>query len=107
MTEGADSALPPADAAGLMLRDFDGLIGTVFVIQTELGAQELVLGQAQEVPGSLRPEGGFRLEFNGPSQLYLPQATYVFPVGDAAHEIFIVPIGPGQDQRLRYEAIFF
>lgn len=107
MTEGADPALPPEEFLGLALSDFEGLIGTSFAIQTEMGEQELVLGAAQAVPGSPRPEGGFRLEFTGPPQPRLPQSIYGFPVGGALHDIFVVPIGPGADQRLRYEAIFF
>lgn len=107
MTAGAGSTLPPEAPRGLALGDFDGLVGTAFTIGTGFGEQVLVLGTAREVPGSLRPEGGFRLEFNGVPEIRLPQSVYAFTIGATAHDIFIVPIGPGPDRRERYEAIFF
>lgn len=107
MSAGADSTLSPGESVGLTLADFDGLTGTSFSIKTEFGGQQLVLAVAQGVPGATRPEGGFRLEFHGPAEPRLPQATYIFRVRGADREIFIVPIGMTTDRRLRYEAVFF
>lgn len=95
------------EARQLTLADFEPLVGTPFVIDTEMGQQQLVLAQAQELPHAAREGGGFRLEFAGPSNPRLPQAIYAFPLDGAAHDIFIVPIGINPAGAIRYEAVFF
>jgi hypothetical protein len=97
----------PEEPAGLTLGDFEGRIGSVFAVDTTLGAQELVLESIQALPQSARPEGGFRVEFSGPAQPRLPQSIYDFSIGGNQHAIFIVAIGQRADGRLLYEAVFF
>ena len=92
---------------GLRFSDFEGRIGEVFAIGTEIGVQTLELVDVARVPESPRPEGGFRLEFAGASEPRLPQAIYRFVLGDTPHEIFIVAIGYRPEGGLRYEAVFF
>lgn len=97
-----------ADAVrGLTLGDFEGRIGAEFAIETEVGAQTLELIVAEPMPQSTRPEGGFRLEFSGPSEPRLPQSIYRFVIEDTAHDIFIVAIGYRPQGGIRYEAVFF
>lgn len=66
----------------------------------------LTLEKAAELPPSGRAAGSFRLEFRGPFQPILPQATYRFSQGDDSFEIFIVPVGREARGTL-YEAIFY
>ena len=54
---------------------------------------KLILETAQEVPGSPRPGGAFRLEFLGPADPVLDQGIYKFEIGEDCFEIFIVAIG--------------
>lgn len=93
--------------APLTLADFEGRVGEAFVIKTDAGTHQLTLAQAQELAHAAREGGGFRLEFTGPSNPHLPQAIYAFPIGDATHDIFIVPIGINPAGAIRYEAVFF
>ena len=89
----------------LTLADFTPRLGTGFEVAFQGGSLVLKLQSAQELPSMGRSGGSFRLEFIGPPQPMLPQATYPFRFGDEADGIFIVPIG--QDPRgTRYEAIF-
>ena len=89
----------------LTLADFTPRLGTGFEVAFQAGSLVLKLQSAQELPSMGRSGGSFRLEFIGPPQPMLPQATYPFRFGDEAVGIFIVPIG--QDPRgTRYEAIF-
>lgn len=89
----------------LTLADFVPRLGTGFPISAGGESLVLKLQSAQELPSLGRRGGSFRLEFLGPLQPMLPQATYAFKMDDDSVEIFIVPIG--QDPRgTRYEAIF-
>jgi hypothetical protein len=55
-------------------------------------------------PGAPRPDP-FSLTFTGPSAL--DQRTYSLEHAELGNlEIFLVPIGPGPDGQLRYEAVF-
>ena len=90
----------------LTFDDFAPHRGKPFTVQGQNGAIQLVLAEAQELPGSVRDGGAFRLEFHGPAQLGLGQGTYRFLVGGQPSDIFIVPIGRIGEQ-LRYEAIFY
>ena len=90
----------------LTLDDFAPHRGKPFSVQALNGAIQLVLAEAQELPGSMRNGGAFRLEFHGPPQPNLGQGTYNFLVGGQPSPIFIVPIGRDAE-KWRYEAIFF
>lgn len=89
----------------LTLADFTPRLGTGFEVAVEGGSLVLKLQSAQELPSMGRSGGSFRLEFVGPAQPVLPQATYPFRFGDSAVAIFIVPIGQ-EPRGVRYEAIF-
>lgn len=88
----------------LCLSDFSA--GTVYDVAAGEAVFPLTLDKAQALSDSGRAGGAFRLEFVGPEAPILPQATYRFAHGAAAHEIFIVPVardGAG----VRYEAVFY
>ena len=89
----------------LTLADFTPRLGTGFEVAFQGGSLVLKLQSAQELPSMGRSGGSFRLEFIGPPQPMLPQATYSFRFGDEAVGIFIVPIGQ-EPRGTRYEAIF-
>lgn len=64
---------------------------------------ELILTEVRHHrEGEERP---FSLEFRGPPEPQLPQATYAFARGGATHEIFIVPV-ERDDSGVTYEAVF-
>jgi hypothetical protein len=90
----------------LTLADFDKERGNRFPFQTAAGVVPLQLAKVQELPGSTREGGAFRLEFHGPPQAPLGQGTFRVVVGGEPRDMFIVPIGSNA-QHLRYEAIFF
>ena len=52
-----------------------------------------------------RQGGAFRLEWSGPADAMLPQATYLIRHGGRELAIMIVPIARSGDE-IRYEAIF-
>ena len=90
----------------MTLTDFSGRTGKTFDVHVAGQCLPLTLAAAQELPGSGRTGGSFRLEFLGPHDPMLAQGIFPFVIGDERFEIFIVPIG--QDARgTRYEAIFF
>jgi hypothetical protein len=90
----------------LALDDFAPLRGRSFAIEAPGGGVELVLAEAQALPGSVREAGGFRLEFEGPLQPELGQGVYRFLVGGQPSDIFLVPIARAAEA-MRYEAIFY
>jgi hypothetical protein len=90
----------------LTFADFKPLLRKPLKVKAAAGVLELLLADAQVLPGSLRDGGGFRLEFLGPLQPMLGQGNFRFLVGAEPHEIFLVPLGPVAD-KMRYEAIFF
>jgi hypothetical protein len=90
----------------MILHPTDFAAGTVYDVDASGAAFPLALDKVQQLSGSDREGGAFRLEFLGPADPVLPQATYRFANGDAAHDIFIVPVsrdGGG----VRYEAVFY
>ena len=88
---------------GPLLADFaPGGAWSVAFGETSLS---LVLTKAEELRDSGRQGGSFRLEFQGPLEPVLLQATYRFERDSVGHEIFIVPIA-GDSAGIRYEAIF-
>ena len=90
----------------LTFDDFAPMRGKPFSVQVQNGTFQLVLVEAQELPGSVRSGGGFRLEFHGPAQPALGQGVYRFLIGGQPNDIFLVPLGAIAD-KMRYEAIFF
>lgn len=89
----------------LALDHFTGAVGAAFSVAAGDGQFELTLDSASELPEPGPATGSFRLEFRGPVQPVLPQATYAFRRAADSFDIFIVPIG--QDAAgTRYEAIF-
>jgi hypothetical protein len=90
----------------LTFADFAPHRGHNFPVQASNGSIQLLLAEAQELPGSMRDGGAFRLEFLGPPEPSLAQGTYRFLVGGAPNDIFIVPVGR-TPENMRYEAIFF
>jgi Domain of unknown function (DUF6916) len=90
---------------GPRLEDFSGGLGKTWEVEREEGAVPLRLGRAQALPRAMREEGGFRLEWTGPADRPLEQATYRFSRDGAVCEMFIVPVARNGDA-LVYEAIF-
>lgn len=90
---------------GYRLEEFG--VGDGFSLDHGGGAHRLELIKAEPLPGSQREGGGFRLEFRGPFEPILPQATHLLRGTDGeAREIFIVPIGR-EAEGTRYEAVFY
>ena len=90
----------------LTIDDFARKRGQAFPVEANGGRVDLTLRHVQELPGSGRQGGSFRLEFLGPQNSYLPQGTYPFHLGSLRIGIFIVPLG-ATEAGVRYEAIFF
>jgi hypothetical protein len=94
----------------LTLDVFSPLVGETFQVHVQpeqTVAFELVEARSLS-PGnaSPRPHPPFVLTFKGPARLLLPQQIYrVEHQAIGAHEIFIVPLGPGNGGML-YEVIF-
>jgi hypothetical protein len=85
--------------------EFSESVGSTYLVGPGDGPLALTLERAAELAPSARAAGSFRLEFRGPAAPILEQATYSLHHGDAAFEMFIVPIA--QDARgTLYEAIF-
>lgn len=89
----------------LSLEDFTASIGQPYLIGPDEAPFALMLEDAAPLPGSPRDGGGFRLDFCGPAEPMLPQATYSLRRGEEAFDIFIVAIGCSERGTL-YEAIF-
>ena len=75
--------------------------------QVVVGGAEVTLRleRVDPLPGAVREAGGFRLEFLGPAEPMLTQATYALRGAGDSRDIFIVPIGR-DPAGIRYEAIF-
>jgi hypothetical protein len=84
--------------------DFERHIGDTFDVAP--AGVSLRLDEVRALGAALRPGGGFALSFSGPTEPFLPQATYPLAhAGLGMLDIFIVPVGRDTDG-LRYEAIF-
>ena len=90
----------------MTLADFSGRIGKMFNVHVAGQVVPLRLEALQELPGSKRPGGSFRLEFIGPLNPQLGQGVFPFLIDTDQYAIFIVPLGRGQ-LGVRYEAIFY
>jgi hypothetical protein len=86
--------------------DFAPRVGKTFAVPVRGHRLELRLDAAQELPGSSRVGGGFRLEFIGPLDPVLAQGIFPFEIARERYEIFVVPIAREQSGT-RYEAVFF
>jgi hypothetical protein len=85
---------------------FSGRVGRAFDVPVRGHRLQLVLDAAQDLPGSPRPGGAFRLEFVGPPDPVLDQGIFPFEIDEDRFEIFVVAIG--RDLKgVRYEAVFF
>lgn len=90
----------------LTIADFAPLKGQALAVTAGEAQLELQLSEVHSLPASVRPAGGFRLEFVGPPQPMLAQGIYQFALDPGPREIFIVPVGQ-DSQGIRYEAVFF
>jgi hypothetical protein len=90
----------------IRLGDFDQRVGKTFNVQAAGHNVPMVLRACQELPGSKREGGAFRLEFAGPLAPQLGQGIFSFHIDSDQYGIFIVPIGETTRSR-RYEAVYF
>lgn len=85
---------------------FSGRVGRSFAVTAQGHRLSLELDAVQDLPGSPRPGGAFRLEFIGPPDPVLDQGIFPFEIDKDRFEIFIVAVG--RDAKgTRYEAVFF
>jgi hypothetical protein len=89
----------------LSLADFEGFVGQPHEMVFADGTLPAVLEKAEGLPRSTREAGAFRLEWRGPADPILAQATYRFRRGEQLFDMFIVPIGRDERGTL-YEAVF-
>jgi hypothetical protein len=93
----------------LTLDVFSPLVGETFQVHVQPEqtiAAELIEVRPLSDANGARTRQPFTLTFKGPPQFVLPQSIYRFEhQAIGAHDIFIVPIGPGQGGVL-YEVIF-
>ena len=85
---------------------FSGRVGRSFEVEMGGHRLSLTLDAAQELPGSPRPGGAFRLEFLGPPDPVLDQGIFPFEIDQERFELFVVAIGR-DTKGTRYEAVFF
>lgn len=90
----------------MTLADFSGRIGKIFQVHVAGQIVPLRLEALQDLPGSKRVGGSFRLEFIGPLNPQLGQGVFPFLIGTDQYAIFIVPLGPREGGML-YEAVFY
>jgi hypothetical protein len=84
----------------------DFATGAVYTVSAGERDLSLALDRVQPLSDSGREGGSFRLEFVGPGEPVLPQATYRFSNGEMEHDIFIVPVARDEGG-VRYEAVFY
>jgi hypothetical protein len=89
----------------LRLDDFSGSVGQSYEVVVGDGTIELALEAADALPGSVREEGSFRLQWRGPVDPILPQAIYTLRREGEEVQLFIVPVGR-DSSGTEYEAIF-
>ena len=85
---------------------FSGRVGKSFDVAVGGHRLPLILDAAQDLPGSPRPGGAFRLEFLGPPDPVLEQGIFPFEIDEDRFEIFVVAIARDVNGT-RYEAVFF
>jgi hypothetical protein len=89
----------------LSLADFEGFVGERHEIVFADGTIPIVLEKAEGLPRTMREAGAFRLEWRGPAEPILGQATYRLRRGEQQFDMFIVPVGRDERGTL-YEAVF-
>lgn len=89
----------------LTLDRFTDHVGGTFDTAAGGATLPLTLEAAEPISNAMREGGGFRLQWLGPPDPILPQATYRMAVAGEEHEIFIVPISRDEGGT-RYEAVF-
>jgi len=85
--------------------DFESSVGQTFTIDAGGTQLQLELKAVKPLSSSARPGGGFSLQFKGPRETTLQQATYRFVGSDFSDDIFIVPIS-ADATAVFYEAVF-
>lgn len=90
--------------------DFDGKVGDTFL--AEVGSQSVPLtltdvaaSIARNAPKEARAP--FKLEFNGPAEIFLRQKIYPLTHLDLGRvDIFLVPVAQKPDRSYAYQAVF-
>jgi hypothetical protein len=95
-----------ADVQDMHFSHFSDRVGKSFDVTAQGHRLSLTLDSAQELPGSPRPGGAFRLEFLGPADPALDQGIFPFEIDEDRFDIFVVAIG-SDIKGTRYEAVFF
>lgn len=94
----------------LTLENFSPLVGQSFQFHVQPDQAvplELVEARPLDEANSPRQRPPFMLTFKGPSNFVLPQRVYrVEHEALGAHDIFVVPLGPGPGGGMIYEVIF-
>jgi hypothetical protein len=90
----------------IRFEDFSGRVGARCEVEAGGDRVDLILDAVQELPGSPRAGGGFRLEFLGPVDPMIGQGLFPFTIGEERLEIFIVAIARDA-AGTRYEAVFY
>ncbi|AMS44871.1 MULTISPECIES: DUF6916 family protein [Aminobacter] len=85
--------------------DFESSVGQTFTVDAGGTQLRLELHAVRPLSSSARPGGGFSLQFKGPRNAALQQATYRFVGADFADDIFIVPVS-ADATAVFYEAVF-
>jgi len=88
------------------LGDFSGRVDQAYTVSVGGHRLMLTLEAAEELKGSLREAGGFRLQFLGPADPMLDQGIFPFELEAERWELFIVPISRSPEGT-RYEAVFY
>ena len=87
----------------LRVSDFE--VGDTFEVEAGGQVHVLTVAVVEELPRAARDGGAFRLEFAGPPQPILDQATYTMRGSRRSDDIFIVPVAANAEA-VTYEAVF-
>ncbi len=92
----------------LTLQTFEKLVGSRLRVSAEgLEAFEAELAEAKKLLTGTDKRDPFSILLLGPEDLVLPQMIYrVENEKLGALEIFLVTVGPAEDGRMQYEAVF-
>lgn len=85
--------------------EFDARSGRDFTLDGVEGGT-FRLSRVVKLTHSNREGGGFRIEFEGPSEPLLPQAIYTIREGGEAFELFLVAVARSPGGGVTYEAVF-
>jgi hypothetical protein len=95
-----------SEVRDLSMADFEPLAGQTFTVTAAEGEVAMTLIAVERLQGSVRSNGGFRLEFQGPLAPALEQAIVEVAGPDHRDAIFLVPIAR-EPAGMRYEAVFY